>query len=557
MNAPHPPAPPDREWIAILALTIVGAALRLAGFGRLGLDHFDEGIYASAGMWSLAPGGLEGIDPGLIPYAPPGYPILVGLAYSLYGPTDRAAIAVSIVAGIAAVPLAGWLGQADVRARRRGGCGRPRGGVDGASRPSAGWRSTDATFLVAWLAAMIAGGRFLEKPGPWRAVVLGLAVGAAQLVKYNGWLAGAIVAATALLGPVVSAEERFRPRVVRTFGWGLLAAVVAAIVEWPWFRFVEAHGGYAALLAHQRGYFDGLGKWPANWLVHLRELAALDPSEVLGRILGPTMALLAVAGMAALEGRRSARPASRCDRPGHRRPGAVPVLDDLVDRPGACRLLAPGRLAERPPGRCVVARALGPDAALPSVRAALAPARSGRVAVGRLCHRVECPMGRRGRSAAEPGEGRRSRARHRRGLDRAGTHPAEAEAPAWRDRGAAGFAPQRNGADRRADPEGRPGDPGPRPARDALLRDAPPRGEGHRKRPATRLEGAARARGRGMGARSTSCCSARRATRTPSSTGYSNAGRSSPRSRRRSRRRRCSTSTRMPRLATFPPGTSR
>ena len=46
---------------------------------------------------------------------------------------------------------------------------------------------------------MAAGGRFLEKPGPARAILLGLAVGAAQLVKYNGWLAGAIVAATACL----------------------------------------------------------------------------------------------------------------------------------------------------------------------------------------------------------------------------------------------------------------------------------------------------------------------------------------------------------------------
>ena len=92
--------------------------------------------------------------------------------------------------------------------------------------------------------------------------MLGLAVGVAQLVKYNGWLAGAIVAATALLGPVVSVDERTRSRLLRTFGWGVLAAVVAALVEWPWFRFVEAHGGYAALLRHQRGYLDGPQRGP-------------------------------------------------------------------------------------------------------------------------------------------------------------------------------------------------------------------------------------------------------------------------------------------------------
>lgn len=300
MNAAPSQPPPDREWIAILALTILGALLRLAVFGRLGLDHFDEGIYASAGAWSLSPDGLGGIDPGLIPYAPPGYPVLVGLAYWLVGPSDRAAIAVSIVAGIAAIPLTGWLG------RRTFG--------PGAGAASAGFAAgslahitfsrmalTDATFLLAWLVAIALGSRFLERPGPWRAIALGLAVGLAQLVKYNGWLAGALVAATALLGPVVSADERLRIRLVRTFGWGTLAAAAAALVEWPWFRFVEAHGGYSALLVHQRGYLDGPRSWPANWLLQLRQLAALGSGMT---ILGPILVLLALVGLEALTRRR-------------------------------------------------------------------------------------------------------------------------------------------------------------------------------------------------------------------------------------------------------------
>ena len=200
-------------------------------------------------------------------------------------------------------------------------------------------------------------------------------------------------------------------------------------------------------------------------------------------------------------GAAAPRPAPRGGRPGRRRSRALPGLDDLVDRPGARRLLAPGRVAERPPGRRLVARALGPDAALPPLCAALAPARSGRVAVGRVCHRVDRPMGRRGRSAAGPDEGRRARARRRRGLDRAGTDHAPAEAPARRDRGAEGLAPQRDGTDRRADPQGGPGDPGARPARHALLHRASPRLEGHPQRPAARHEGLARARGRRLGPR--------------------------------------------------------
>ena len=196
MNRPTPQPATDPEWLAVVALTAIAALLRLAGFGRLGLDHFDEGIYASVGAWSLAPGGLADLDPGLIPYAPPGYPILVGLAYRLAGPSDLAAIAVSIVAGIAAIPVVAWLGR-----RTFGpGFGVAAAGFAAASMPHIAFSRmalTDATFLLAWLGAMVAGGRFLERPGPVRAVWLGAAVGLAQHFKYNGWLAGAIVAATA------------------------------------------------------------------------------------------------------------------------------------------------------------------------------------------------------------------------------------------------------------------------------------------------------------------------------------------------------------------------
>ena len=158
---------------------------------------------------------------------------------------------------------------------------------------------TDATFLLAWLAAMVVGGRFLERPGPGRAVTLGLAVGVAQLIKYNGWLIGAVVAVTALLGPAVSAQDRTRSRLLRIFGWGTVAAADRrGSLNGPWFRFVEAHGGYAALLRHQRGYLDGPSSWPSNWLLQLRQLAALSPE--FGTILGPLLALGAVVGLAAL-----------------------------------------------------------------------------------------------------------------------------------------------------------------------------------------------------------------------------------------------------------------
>src|SRR5262249_41426911 len=99
-----------REAVAVLVMTLAGAALRLWSVGRLGLTHFDEGIYALSGLWALSPRGLSDLDPLVIPYAPPGLPILIGLAYAVLGASDLSAIAVSLACGILTIPAAAWIG---------------------------------------------------------------------------------------------------------------------------------------------------------------------------------------------------------------------------------------------------------------------------------------------------------------------------------------------------------------------------------------------------------------------------------------------------------------
>ena len=47
-----------REVLVVVALTLIGALLRLWSIGRLGLLHFDEGIYAAAGLWIFARNGI-------------------------------------------------------------------------------------------------------------------------------------------------------------------------------------------------------------------------------------------------------------------------------------------------------------------------------------------------------------------------------------------------------------------------------------------------------------------------------------------------------------------
>ncbi|WP_158633370.1 ArnT family glycosyltransferase [Tautonia sociabilis] len=262
-----------RESVWVVAMTMLGAGLRLKGLGSIGLEHFDEGIYAQAATWVFSGAGLRWLDPGLIPYAPPGFPVLVGLSSAAIGPSGTAAILVSILSGVLTIPVLSWLS--------RFALGRGAGAATASLAALAGQHVvfsrtglTDSTFLLCWSLAMVAGATFLERPTPGRAARLGLAVGLAQLVKYNGWMAGAIVALAVLLGAIRRGEaQRSTPR---RLGLGLLAAIISAVVYLPWFLFVERTTGYAGLLAHHRSYVDGLAGWWPNWQLQMAQARAME-----------------------------------------------------------------------------------------------------------------------------------------------------------------------------------------------------------------------------------------------------------------------------------------
>src|SRR4051794_6883549 len=100
-----------RNCLLITVVSLIGAVLRLWAFGRLSLVHFDEGIYAFSGLWMAAEHGPLSIDPMVIPYAPPGFPLLVGLCYLAFGVSDYSAIVGATLCGVATIPVVGWLGR--------------------------------------------------------------------------------------------------------------------------------------------------------------------------------------------------------------------------------------------------------------------------------------------------------------------------------------------------------------------------------------------------------------------------------------------------------------
>ncbi len=273
----------------ILILALVGAGLRLWNPGRLGLNHFDEGIYALAGAWSLNPGGLAAIDPGLIPYAPPGFPFLVGCAYWLLGPSDLAAISVSIALGTGTVVLV-WLVGRDLFGSTVGVLAASIAAFSGPHIAFSRMALVDVSFTAVWLIAIWAGARFLQKPGGLRAFVLGIAVGLSMLFKYSGWVAGAIVVLAASAQTIWAGRSQ-RSRLVSVWAWGMLAAGIALLVYAPWLWFVQKHGGYSALLAHQRSYLGPTSAWPHHLLAQQVQQASLN-----GGVWRAVLASLATTG---------------------------------------------------------------------------------------------------------------------------------------------------------------------------------------------------------------------------------------------------------------------
>jgi 4-amino-4-deoxy-L-arabinose transferase-like glycosyltransferase len=249
--------------------------LRIWSIGSLGLVHFDEGIYAMAGTWALSPRGLGGLDSTLISYAPPGFPVLVGLAYALMGVGDVPAILVSIAAGTVTIPVVGWL-ACRTFGRGAGAAASAFAALSGVHIAFSRMALTDVSFLLFWLIAIGQGQRFIERPGAARAAVLGAAVGVAQLFKYNGWLAGIVAALSAAVWTALRPDTWSPRKQLPLWGWGAFAAMIVGLVYWPWFRFVESHGGYAALLAHQRGYMGGVSSWPGYAVRQLEQDRALS-----------------------------------------------------------------------------------------------------------------------------------------------------------------------------------------------------------------------------------------------------------------------------------------
>lgn len=306
----------------MLVLVFCAFALRAWRLSSIGIDHFDEAVYAFSALGITDPSQPHQLYPQQVKFSPPAHFSLIGLAYLMSGgASDTAAVLVSVVLGtltVAAVWWAGrcWFGPAAGIAAAALLCFNEY--HIGLSRSVL----TDVTFACFFVAGLAALAAAVERRSLARGVLAGVVIGLAWNTKYHGWFAAAIGAAAL---PVFWWQSKtWGPRLVGSLtAWGV-AAVTAAVCYLPWTTLVQFKwGGYQGLVKYQRTLISS--DWrggliqQAKWQYFLEgpltmaaPLAALlfvlwyqdrlpaRPGRWVAAVLLCTMASLAVGGAGAL-----------------------------------------------------------------------------------------------------------------------------------------------------------------------------------------------------------------------------------------------------------------
>jgi 4-amino-4-deoxy-L-arabinose transferase-like glycosyltransferase len=238
--------PPRPNW-ALLALTLLGGALRLYRLNDVGLSHYDAGIYAQSGLWPWV--GTFHFAQGY--FSPPLFPLLLGAINALAGtPIDWAGPLISALAGTLLIPVIFWNGKY-LFGPSAGLWGAALVSLDPGQLHFSRLGLTDELFTLLFFISILLLLRALNEGGFGRAVGAGLAVGLCWNTKYHGFLPLLLVAPAVLTGP--TPWQRARQL--------LVASLVALATYLPWAIWFHVEQGYETLLAHQRGYFRGVDGW--------------------------------------------------------------------------------------------------------------------------------------------------------------------------------------------------------------------------------------------------------------------------------------------------------
>lgn len=260
------------ETYFLAGAIVMGAALRLAFAGKMAIEHFDEGVYAS-NFWFGADEGFQ--YPARYLYAPPLLPAIIEwtmIVASMCGirPVGFIPMIPTLIAGLATIPSIWWVG------RRWFG---PSAGI------VAAWLVAASDFHASYsrtaltdvpVSLFILWGVYFTwqaiQSGAMRSIILaGVFTALAWWTKYNGWLSLAIGASAAVAWQLtLPSSERQMLKVAIRF---LMVAGLAFLLWSPVLIDLQKHGGYSAVASNHGQYVEGFANWPGNAIRQLSGLA--------------------------------------------------------------------------------------------------------------------------------------------------------------------------------------------------------------------------------------------------------------------------------------------
>lgn len=269
----------------LAAIMLIGMALRCHAIDRLGIEHFDEGVYAS-NLWFDASAGMR--YPLRHLYAPPLLPTVIEWSLILGGVRSWTPFVASLLAGTALVPSLWWIG------RRWFG---PKAGITAASLAATSdvhaifsrMALTDS-LLVLFLTWSLYGASETMRGRNDKSFLLAIgAAVAAWWTKYNGWLALAMPLAAAPVWWLFSVPARRRWR--SSLAWLAVIALTTCLLWAPVVWDLQPYGGYESVRQNHAKYLTGIAGWATATGRQLANLRLLESGSL--ALLAPWLVVAA------------------------------------------------------------------------------------------------------------------------------------------------------------------------------------------------------------------------------------------------------------------------
>jgi len=262
--------PLSLEFVAVIGFFALGALLRTLHLEREAVEHFDEGIYASA-LWY--DGQFQQPYPARYLYSPPLLGTMMEGLQWLPGLGSYAPFLPSVFLGIATI-IGLWL-------LARSWFGKPAGLFIAAVVAMSDFHIiysrmalTDVACLFWIIASVGLGTRAVDRGCFKSAIAAGFVCGLAWWTKYTGWLPLAILCSGSGLWWLWDGRKSVPLSRVSAILGTVIAVAVATFAPWWWQ--LQDVGGYQAVAATHASYVTGWSHWTKSLAAQLGQQFFLD-----------------------------------------------------------------------------------------------------------------------------------------------------------------------------------------------------------------------------------------------------------------------------------------